>query len=395
MPTYPEQRGFSDWSALRTTPSDRRGEVDDTPATAFQYCMAMDFEVSPDSVDPPSGQAHFEIEIVDAGNTVLFHQKVQFRYSWAIMGAPGSPIYGWVLLISMPQDPDNTSDGNTSVVTTDIPETFETIGGEQPYAFFDTMTGFFVGSGNCMWEYYSAPYLIPLPAGAKLRVRRANIGLVDLKYSGASISTSVKQGAAQDFHRLKQDGMHRVAMVQPGVGLVWKASCDVRGMGGVGAWPISDAPAPTEPQTYGVIYASTAAQSPYIAYHQLVPTVFFQVGAKLMVSRSENDGAFWGEPMELASNLSVIGMTETPEGGTFWMVITRAGIPLALVAMLQRDDQNKQVIRVMEEYPTVGLPKSLPTGSRLRYLDGTFILTCTISNRLTVFQSTDNLRTWQ
>lgn len=373
--------GWSQWRSLRSD-----GTIADTPAQGFQFKYAIDVRIPWFHLSPPTGTARWEVEIAGSDNTLIFKQKIEFRYMFvSLIIGPMVFMFTW------------WPDLQNAKVTTEIPESPATLGGEQPYGdFWAGMGGVVAGEAHMMWDYYSGIYLVPLPAGAKFRVRRANVGLPDLRNSSSAIQTRVMAGGALNAARLMQDGMWRILRPRHGGGWDFTAGCDIRGLGGAGeaAWPWSASPAPQEPQVISTV--STATGDARLFYlHETTPTVIYIQGTTLRAVRSTDDGVTWGESMVVAQGITMVAADVGPDGATIYVVGKRGSAPVALLLGFERDEFGQAILRAVDEFEAVGLPTGLPAGQVLKAQDGVFHLLVDSGGRIDYYRSTDGMRSWE
>lgn len=373
---------WSAWHSLTST-----GLIAHTPAAGFQFKYAIDITMESWQLEPVLGDAHFDIEIVASDNTTLFRQTVTFHYVFvSLVIGPAVFMFTW------------WADLQNAHVTTTVPASPATIGGEQPYGDFSYGTGDVVmGMAHMMWDYYSGLYLVSLPAGAKLRVRRANIGLPDLRDSDSAIQVRVLEGGGLSGARLMQDGMTRLLRQRSGGGLEFVASCDVRSLDAVGeaAWPYSATAAPATAQITSTVTTHTIATQGLLFYlHEIAPLVLYQEGNEVLAKRSGDDGRSWGAEMVIATGVKMVAAEIGPDGGTIYLVGMRGSAAVALVCSFERDETGAHLLRATDEFPATGL-SNLPTSLQfLKLQNNVAHLIVDQGGTLEYFRSTDSLRTW-
>lgn len=369
---------WTNWKSLR---SNRKGLIADTPCTGFRFRYPVDMTREYWEFDPPTGTAHFSVEIKGPDGTLLFKQRVSFRYTYVTLVANGL-----LLIFTWWVDMQNAR-VDTTVPAPPVP----TIGTEQPYVIADSFGDVIAGTAHMSFTYYSAEYLIPLPAGSTLDVREMNVG-VGLMDADGIVQTSVIQGGVLSGRRLSQDGMTRILRPVSGGGLEYAGACDVRGLGarGVNAWPHSGAPAPSAPQVLGTVETSGAGNSRLLYRDTLLPWALYEKGNKLVAKTTFDDGRTWGAAMTIDPNIRLAGAAIGPDGGTIYVLGVRGTSPVALVCSVEAGG----VLRKTDEFTPEGLP-SIPAGLHVLELqNGTFHLLVQQGRALQGFWSFDGMRSW-
>lgn len=373
--------GWTDWRNLRMN---RGGVIADTPATGIRWRYPVDMTREHWEFDPPTGTARYRVVISGPDGTVLLDQRVTFRYTLTTLVANGLlVIFTWWL------------DTNNAHVTTTIPNPVVVIGDEKPtyipYGFGDVIAG----QAHMMFDLYSAPYLLNIPAGSTFDMREMNIG-TGLMDADGIIQTSVLESSGVAGARMPEDGLVRLVNVVP-AGLEFLSSCDVRSLhvaGSDGAlWPWSASPRPAAPQVSTVIPGTSGASAPLPFYlHQIQPVVFYQAGTRVRCVVSEDDGSSWRPTVDVCNGTLVAGAMG-PEGGTVYLVVMRGSVAWAVLAGLERDSAGQFVVRAVDEYEAVGLP-SLSPGGLLHYVNGQHLLIVQSGSAVRAYASSDMMRSW-
>ena len=161
MPDLEPRDGWTKWSSLSSLdPDQARGTIDDTPCKGFQWYYGI-------KEDLGTGFHHWivRMEITAAdGQTVLYASTLDLPIHVADLGPFGRLWYV-----------------QNEKITTTFPTSFQTWENraEQPILVYPAG---YDGTGPVEFDVYTAPYLIPLPAGALFKIRHGEIGNTNLRF---------------------------------------------------------------------------------------------------------------------------------------------------------------------------------------------------------------------
>jgi hypothetical protein len=361
--------------------------MQDTPCRGFQfkYSVLASYDAELLGIGLKQRDTTLRVQILTPdGVTVLFDSTIKLKYTLVTLNLGGMVLFTW------------WTDMANAKITTTIPSSFTTQGGEQPYTIPGGDSSYTDRECLISYDLYSPRYMIPLPAGAIFKVKFHDAGMAGLTF--VPVQTSVLPGGGVTGARMAQDGMTRLVNAGSS-GLEFVASCDIRALNVNGSdeslWPHSAAPRPIGPQVARPIPGTAGAGFAQIFYlRQIKPVIMFQVGGNIRCAMSDDDGVTWRPIMQIASGADLVAGVMGPDGGTFYLLATRGAAPVAIIASLEPDPAGGgTIIRAIDEYPATGLP-SLSPGALLQYVNGQFLLVVQSGSGISGYLSRDMMRSW-
>lgn len=262
-----------------------------------------------------------------------------------------------------------------------------------------------LGSFGLWGEWISDLYDCYLPAGARFRIVRHTVGLVNLRPRTASIQTRLQTAGGLAVLRSPEHGMVWVARIVGG-GLEVIGTVDLRAVArnssGL-AWSPAAGPCPAPIRSVlPVVGASRPVLVRLGCRTHLV--LVYQAGGGIWLSESWTNGqetswGAWSEPMRLASNCSLLAAAAAPDGGALYLVVKRGDVVCR--ARCPREFVDGQAVyreatpEPMQLADGDGFPNVPDQLHHLFLQGGNAIFVADAGQAVDAYVSDDDLRTWR
>jgi len=383
----------TDWRHVNS-----QGVIADTPATRLQYRFTFHEEVPvlTPLLDGALVRGYWHVQILDSGDAVVFDQEVQVRGLVVTLNLWGVAFYVFL--------PDDSGTRVSTRLADGTSPPF--LGPEEGIWTDDTWENDTWGQGTFyLWATWTSPvYQFYVPGGARFRIVKHTVGIVNLHPAVTCLETRVEAGAAWAALRSPEHGMVWLARpVSEGIEVL--AAVDLRAFAAPApapGWAPDSAPGPIVLRSILPVAGASRLALVRLGCRTHLALVY-QQGASVRISHTwanaqDTPTGAWTEPMTLTSG-SLLGVAPAEDGSALYLLV-KAGGQVCRAVCPAEFQEGRKVFREAEPEPVAMEDGSAfpPLADQLHSLFVTgsrAVLVASAGQTVQAYLSDDGLRTWR